>query len=104
PDTATNVHAVIDHESGRVWLWCDLDRRSQAELTSKVRAVGWSEARMNATPPPFEFNFPDWNPILGGRMSGTPPANFYFAAGAWHGLVNSSGRCWMTLTAPGKRA
>ena len=97
PDSATNIHMVIDHDSGRVWLWCDLDAHAQSELRSNVRAVGWSEARASATPPPFSFNFPDWNPILGERMVSTPPPDFYFIAGAWHGLVNRDGRCWMTL-------
>jgi hypothetical protein len=99
PDTATNVHMVIDHDTGRVWLWCDLDQQALSELRSRVHAVGWPEARASAVPPPFSFNFPDWNPVLGGRMNGTPPADFYFTAGAWHGLVNRSGRCWITLTA-----
>ncbi|HUJ15054.1 MAG TPA: hypothetical protein VL284_14805 [Thermoanaerobaculia bacterium] len=107
PDSATNVHMVIDHDTGRVWVWCDLDRQTEPALRSNVRAAGWAEVRASAAPPPFAFHFPDWNPILGGRMNGTPAGDFYFVFGPnreWHGLVNSSGRCWITLTAPRKGA
>ena len=106
PAAATNVHIVNDTNNHGVWIWCDLDLQAQAQLKGNVRAVSWSRARANTAPPPFSFNFPAWNAILGGTLTYTPPAGeLYFVAGAvdeWHGIVDPSGRCWITLTSISK--
>jgi hypothetical protein len=105
PDTATNIHMVNDTRSGGVWVWCDLDKRAQSELRATVQKVGWGQAAANTTSPPFTLASPEWNPILGGTLTSTPPAGpLYFVSGAWHGIADPGGRCWITLTAGTKPA
>ncbi|HEY6843030.1 MAG TPA: hypothetical protein VI391_02605 [Thermoanaerobaculia bacterium] len=105
PDSATDIDMVTDHDNGRIWVWCKLDRHAQSELAARVRKVGWGQAAANATTPPFTAFQPDWNPILGGRLTFTPPAGpLYFVFEQWHGIADPNGKCWMTLTSGGPRA
>lgn len=97
PDRASNVTIAHDVDTNDVWIRCTLDQQALTQLRSKVRAVGWSEARTNTKTPPWWFG--SWNPVLGGTLTYTPPAGtLYFVFGQgdeWHGIASSSGECWI---------